>query len=434
MSAVRNRAGGEGTPSRTSVFDKAYKFLSSTLFTICVLALIAAGCVIGASLPQQAPPEVYLRHYTENAYALLAFLGLTNLFHSQWFACLIGLLALNLLLCTFRQLRGFLRSGRAELPDEKKLSAMPLTFFLKGARIEEAAHLFTGYKATGQGSGRILEKGRISRYAVYVVHGSILFILAGSLVGLIFGCRGSMTLGRGETRDSAVKAGGRETIPLGFAIKLDDFRISFYPGGEPKEYVSRIEVIDGGKTAKKAEVRVNRPISYKGTSIYQASYRTDRAFLFDIGGEEVRLSQGGTYKKGPLEVTVVGFEPSIHDFGPGVQLAYIEAGAPKTSWFVKDVPRLREKELMGVRLRLKGIDEEPYVGLEISRDRGVGVVWTGFALILFGLYSNFFTYYRRIYLLQTSEGVLVAGVSSKNGEAFREEFEGRREEAHAIKR
>ena len=68
-----------------------------------------------------------------------------------------------------------------------------------------------------------------------------------------------------------------------------------------------------------------------------------------------------------------------------------------------------------------------------SHDPGVWVVWTGFALILFGLYINFFVYYRRIYLLQTSEGVLVAGTSPRNKEAFREEFEKWREKANGIK-
>jgi len=339
----------------------------------------------------------------------------------------------NLLLCTFQRLGRFLGSGAPGMPDEKSLLAMPLTFSLEGANVEQAAGLFKGYKATGKGSGRILEKGNISRYGVYIIHGSIVIILLGNLIGL-FGYRGSVTLGKGETRDSAMKRGSREAIPLGFAIKLDDFKISFYPGGEPREYMSRVEIIDNGKAVKKAEVRVNHPLSYKGTSIYQASYGSDPVFLFDIGGEEVRLSQGGAYKKGPLEIMVVRSERSIHNFGPGVQLAYLEGGETKTSWFVRDVPRLREKEIMGVPVRLTSIGDEFYTGLEVARDPGIWVVWTGFALILFGLYSNFFMCYRRIYLLRTSEGVLVAGTSSRNKEAFREEFEKWRETAHGIKR
>jgi cytochrome c biogenesis protein len=84
-------------------------------------------------------------------------------------------------------------------------------------------------------------------------------------------------------------------------------------------------------------------------------------------------------------------------------------------------------------VRLDDIAKEFYTGLEVSHDPGIWVVWTGFALILFGLYINFFVYYRRIYLLQTSEGVLVAGTSPRNKEVFREEFEKWREKANGIK-
>ncbi len=433
MSAIRTRTPEGETPWLASAADNAYKFLSSTRFTIFLLSFIAVSCVAGTLLPQQARPEEYLQRYTESTYVALKFLGLTNVFHSPWFVFLIGLFVVNLLLCTFQRLGRFLGSGAPGMPGEKSLLAMPFTFFLESADVEQAAGLFKGYKATGKGSGRILEKGNISRYGVYIIHGSIVIILLGSLIGL-FGYRGFVTLGKGETKDSAMKRGSRETIPLGFAIKLDDFKISFYPGGEPREYMSRVEIIDNGKPVKTAEVRVNHPLSYKGTSIYQASYGSDPVFLFDIGGEEARLSQGSAYKKGTLEIMVVRFERSIHDFGPGVQVAYLEGGETKTSWFVRDVPRLREKEIMGIPVRLNSIGDEFYTGLEVAHDPGIWVVWTGFALILFGLYINFFLSYRRIYLLRTSEGMLVAGTSSRNKEAFREEFEKWRETAHAIKR
>ena len=197
--------------------------------------------------------------------------------------------------------------------------------------------------------------------------------------------------------------------------------------------MSRIDIVDQGKDVEKADVRVNHPLSYRGASIYQASYGSNPVFLFNVGGKAVRLSQGGTYKDGAITMMAARFEPSIHNFGPGVQVAYLEGNQTRTVWFVKAIPTLREKEVGGVTIRLDDIANEFYTGLEVSHDPGVWVVWTGFALILFGLYINFFVYYRRIYLLQTSEGVLVAGTSPRNKEAFREEFEKWREKANGIK-
>jgi cytochrome c biogenesis protein len=423
---------GEELPC-ASASSAAYAALSSVRLTIFLLCLIAITCIVGTLIPQQAPAEEYALRYGEGIRAVFGFLGLTDVFHAFWFLGLTGLFALNLIICTLRRLATFLKSGREGLPSEKALSAMPLSFSIKGREIEHVIGLFKGYRVKREDRGAILEKGALSRYGVYIIHTSIVVILLGSLLGLLFGYRGSVTLAKGETKDSAVERDGRK-MPLGFAVRLDDFKMDFYPGGEPKEYLSRIEIIDNGKTVARGDVRVNHPFSFKGTNIYQASYGADPVFLLDIGGKEVRLGEGSAYKQGDLAIMAVRFERSIHNFGPGVQIAYLEGGETKTTWFLKDVPRLAEKNIMGVPVRLKGIDNEFYTGLEAARDPGVFIVWTGFALILFGLYVNFFMYHRRIYVLETAEGLLVAGTSAKNREAFKEEFGKWGEKAYDVER
>jgi len=434
MGAIGDRAAGGEKRSPASAINSAYTSLSSVRLTIVLLGLIALACVVGTLMPQQAAVEEYARRYGEAGRIFLRLSGLSDVFHAPLFFALIGLFVINLILCTLRRLGGLFKGGSRALPSEKALSAMPLKFFLKGRKIGEVETLFSGYRARREGGGAILEKGRLARYGVYIIHASIVVILLGSLIGLLFGYRGAVALGKGEEKDTAVKRDGRTTINLGFAIKLDDFSASFYPGGEPKEYLSRIQIVDHGKTVARADVRVNHPFSYNGTSIYQATYGMDPVFLFDVGGQDVRLGQGGAYKKGDLAIMAVRFERSVHDFGPGVQVAYVEGAQTRTAWFLKDVPRLAEKKLAGVTVRLKGIDSEFYSGLEVARDPGVWVVWTGFALILFGLYTNFFMHYRRIYLLETAEGVLVAGTPARNREAFKEEFEKWREKAHDMER
>jgi len=435
MSAIRNNPAEGETPPLSSSVGATYKFLSSVRLAILVLSFIAVACVIGTLLPQQAPAQEYLSRYSESTYAILRFLGLTDVFHSPWFLFLTGLFVVNLFLCSVERLSRFLKNpGEKKLPTEKALKAWPNSFLLKEKRVEEVVSLFRGYRrVVHDDRGKILDRGSISRYGVYAIHGSIIVILIGSLLGIMFGYRGYVTLAKGETKDTIIARDAKGTpIPLRFGIRLEDFQVSFYPDGAPKDYMSRVEIVDRGKEVERADVRVNHPLSYGGASIYQASYGSDPVFLFDVGGKEVRLSQGRTYKEGALTMMAARFEPSIHNFGPGVLVAYLDGSETKTVWFVKAVPALREKEIGGVVVRLDDIAKEFYTGLEVSHDPGVWVVWTGFALILFGLYINFFVYYRRIYLLQTSEGVLVAGTSPRNKEAFREEFEKWREKTNGI--
>ena len=428
MSATKSNGGREGQPPPSPNFlDQVYEFLSSVTLAIALLAFIAVTSIFGTLVKQQATPEEYLSFYSESTYTIIRFLGLDDVFHSRWFIAVIALLVLNLIFCSLPRLLRLLK-GRAviKVPSEKALDAMATRCLVPGKKIDDIVGVFKGYRSAQINEGsRVLERGSVGRYAVYMVHLSIILILAGGLIGVLFGYRGPLTLAKGEIKNSVTVRGSKvENKSLGFALKLTDFKVSFYPSGEPKDYVSDVEVLENGKSVLQKSIRVNHPLSYKGVNIYQSSYGSNPAFVLDVGGERVELGLGGVYKKGNLHLMAVRYEKSVHNFGPGILMAYVqENGQPQTSWFLKDVPRLREREILGTTVRLEDIREEFYTGLEVSRDPGVWVVWFGFALILFGLYVNFFLYHRRIYLVEVSKGVLIAGTALKNKEGFKEEFE-----------
>ena len=428
MSATRSNGGREGQlPPSPTFLDEVYEFLSSVTLAIALLAFIAVTSIFGTFIKQQATPAEYLSFYSDSTYAIIRFLGLDDVFHSRWFVAVIALFVLNMIFCSLPRFVKLLKSrALIKVPSQKTLDAMGLRCLVPGKRIEDVAGAFKRYRNAQSNEGsRVLERGSLGRYAVYMVHLSIILILVGGLIGSLFGYRGPLTLAKGEIKDSVTVRGNKGKIrPLGFALKLADFKVSFYPSGEPKDYVSNVEVLEDGKSVLQKNIRVNDPLSYKGVNIYQSSYGSNPVFVFDVGGERVELGQGGVYKKGKLHLLAVQYEKSVHNFGPGVLIAYVqENGQPQTSWFLKDVPRLRERSILGTTVRLDDIREEFYTGLEVSRDPGVWVVWFGFALILFGLYVNFFLYHRRIYLAEVSKGVLVAGTALKNKEGFKEEFE-----------
>ena len=62
--------------------------------------------------------------------------------------------------------------------------------------------------------------------------------------------------------------------PLPFAIGLDTFYVSYYPGTEaPADYVSRIYTDE--IPCRKAEVSMNRIFSHHGYRFYQSSFDED---------------------------------------------------------------------------------------------------------------------------------------------------------------
>jgi cytochrome c biogenesis protein len=403
------------------------KFLTSIRLTIFLLSFISIGSLFGTFIKQKASVEEYLSIYSENTYRIIRLLGLDDTYHSPWFFALIILFAVNLTICTLGRFIRFIRSERdMKLPDEHTLTNMEMHFQIQGKdSVEAIKKLKKRYHSIHEEEeGIVLEKGALSRYGALTIHASIIVILLGSFIGLIFGYKGFMVLKKGEVRDQiTIRGDNTKERPLGFALRCKDFKASFYPGGEPKDYVSTVEVIENGNIVLEKNIRVNDPLNYKGIHVYQASYGSTPSFLFNIGGENVILKERDTYKKNDLILMIARFEGMIHDFGPGVLIAYLEKGEPKTLWFLKDVERLREKNIQGTHIRLEDIRDELYTGLEVSKDPGVWIVWIGFAFILVGLYMNFFIYHRKVYIRKASNGIIVAGFASKNREAFNEEFE-----------
>jgi cytochrome c biogenesis protein len=427
MSATKNKPTEKVTPPEKSLFESLQDFLASIKFAIILLACIALGSILGTVIKQGAGPDEYLSLYSESTYRAITLLGLNNVYHSSWFIALLFLFAINLTLCTLRRFMPIFRGNKkVSMPEESTMASMSMNF-RTSTNIDDASlsTVLKGYRCTYSGvEGKVFQKGALSKYGVLLIHTSIMLILVGGFVGLVTGFKGFMVLQKGDMKNSITVGGERpHEKPLGFSLKCKEFQVSFYPNGAPKDYVSTVEVIEDGQTILEKQIRVNEPLSYKGIHIYQASYGSTPSFSFKIGGEQVILKEKETYRKDNIVMMPVRFEQNIHNFGPGVMVAYLDQGEPKTVWFLKNIERFNEKNIQGIPVRFEDAQEVLYTGLSVSRDPGIWIVWAGFAFILFGLYINFFLFYRRIYVRKSTGGYLIAGVAMKDKETFKKEFE-----------
>jgi cytochrome c biogenesis protein len=59
---------------------------------------------------------------------------------------------------------------------------------------------------------------------------------------------------------------------LGFQIPCDDFNLTLYKTGAPKEYRSSLSILEGDKAVKQKDIIVNDPLRYRGINIFQSSY------------------------------------------------------------------------------------------------------------------------------------------------------------------
>jgi cytochrome c-type biogenesis protein CcsB len=126
--------------------------------------------------------------------------------------------------------------------------------------------------------------GRFKTYKkppIFLLHLSILVILAGAAITRYFGYEGTLHLRVGETKSEMMLQRSKsnpsdlEPFQLGFKIRLDKFQVQKYPGSmQPSSYDSWVTVIDGD-TQFKYHIYMNHILVYKGYRFYQASYDPD---------------------------------------------------------------------------------------------------------------------------------------------------------------
>lgn len=116
------------------------------------------------------------------------------------------------------------------------------------------------------------------RLPLLLLHASFLVILAGALLTFLWGRQGYVHLVEGKSVRHFIESDTRRLLPLPFALSLDSFRITHYPGTDaPQDYVTHLRVSGGaGRPGERtATVSMNRIFVCDGYRFYQSSYDPD---------------------------------------------------------------------------------------------------------------------------------------------------------------
>ncbi len=424
--------------------------LSSVRITIFLLILLAVASIFGTVIPQNASPEEYLQVYKMATYRILAILGFLDMYHAGWFFFLLGILGLNLVACSlkrFRTIRNVFARPEIRLRDGQWKGMNPVWKINQPSPPENAlpsvqkaiGRVFASARVEESGGSYHLfaEKGRYSRLGFYCIHLSILVIMAGALIGLYFGFRGYINIAEGETADRVVFRNG-QSRPLGFQVRLDRFNVSFYPSGAPQEFKSTVTILDPQKPGVSEPIRVNHPLTHKGISFYQASYGLTSVEKVVLGiqdlttGQEVSVPARMGARVGiPGTSATFVLSRFLSDFqggGPAFQIILAEPNKGMDSfWILQRHPEFSAGRPGRYVFRVKEMDPKYYSGLQVTRDPGVWVVWTGCLLLIAGFYLSFFMVHRRVWarVTQKKGGALVeiSGASHRNRLEFEKELE-----------
>jgi cytochrome c biogenesis protein len=444
-----------------------WSFFASIRLTVVVLLSLAALSIIGTLIPQNESPAQYYHAFGPFFYRVMDTLNIFDMYRSWWFQGLIILLVINIVVCSIDRLRStgriiFDKNPKFNLENYRRRDSRQ-DFRLrtdiqtcKSAFHQRLARQF-GYcrvESVGRGFAITAEKGRWTRLGAYGVHLSIVVLLIGALIGSVKGVEGYVNIPEGESRDTIQLRFGGLPFKLPFSIRCEDFDVQFYKTGAPREFRSKLVLLEEGRPVLEKDVIVNDPIRFKGINIFQSSYgKLDSEASGSVPPEQLELTfrssaSGMIYSfktgmKQPVEIpeglgtfVVNGFEPAAQFKGMAIGPALTgtltpRQGEPKAIVLPLKFPKFDAMRQGAVIIAVVNtMNPQPtryYTGLQVTRDPGVGLVYFGFVLMIVGCMVTFFMAHQQVVVeiqpCDTEVAVMVSGRASRNKVGMQHDME-----------
>jgi cytochrome c biogenesis protein len=409
-------------------------FFASVRLTIILLILIALVSIVGTVIPQQYGPTDAVTHLSPKLVDLFTSLQFFDLYHSVWFIVLMCLLSLNLIACSVKRFPTTwkLFTTRPSLDRGKPFEDLPPDniALIEGNRNEVTSRVerlvqkrLKRFRKKDAGKATIFygEKGAFSRFGAYLIHFSILVVIAGAIIGSQWGFKAYVNIAEGESTDRVYVARQGGLKKLDFTVRCDKFSIAYYENGMPKEYRSDLSFLKDDTVILQSPLRVNHPISINGIRFYQANYGSIPGGKVHITITEANGPQ--THMTAELKdsfslhgdtamVTVERIEENLMSMGPAVLLSVDSADATTQFWvfqgiekmkqaipyLLDKVPKFNPGRYKPYYFELNGIEQIFYTGLQLSHDPGVSIVAIGAFLIVAGFLVTFFSSHKRFWI------------------------------------
>jgi cytochrome c biogenesis protein len=395
---------------------------ASVKLAVVVLILLAVTSVIGTLIPQNADPSAYVRAYGEFAYRVLSVFDIFNMYYSWWFQALIGIMIINVTVCTIKRWPAIWKIVSAnELKGGSLAKKKALSDYSDPRSPQELEaiykkHLSKKYRRfrvdpDGDGYRLMAEKGRWTRFGVPAVHLSIVVILAGALIGSFFGFDGFVNIAEGDSTTFIRLRNSSDTLSLGFEVRCDDFNVSFYDSGSPKEFRSSLAILENGQTVIEKKIIVNDPLRYKGINFFQSSYGPMPPKAIHIrltkaadGGKvthKLAMGQSVNLPEGAGKFTLQKFSRDFKFRGRRVGEAVLGVLDKPDKDPVQIALPLRFPSFDKMRkgewiISVDGYEDAYYTGLQVTKDPGVPLVYAGFGLLIIGCWVAFFMSHHKI--------------------------------------
>ncbi|KUO73952.1 MAG: cytochrome C biogenesis protein ResB [Desulfosporosinus sp. BRH_c37] len=378
--------------------ERLWSAFSSMKLGLALLGIIAFVASIGTVVPQieQAPEKA------EAVSQIWKIMGFTHLYSAVWFRLLLGLLCINLIVCSTQRFRGiYLRtfkltppSNLAKVPQKNRLVVQGELSSLRESVQEVLIQKRFRFTLSDQSDhwSFIAIKRRLGNWGSLITHLSFVVLVVGALLGSFLGFKGYFMEGAGTTIPIQAIEVSKGKVSETFSVRINSAEDRFLPNGERDNWYTDMSVLENGQEVARKTLSVNHPFKYKGITFYQASFANGALFTAEMKGQKkpvVLRDQGQSYYQAPgTDLYLVTTLARGSSEKPGVLYqVYKGTGADPIQ-----TGQLKAGETIDVqgayRLTFDGL--AGFTGLQVKKDPGVAVIWLGCGLLLGGLLLAFY--------------------------------------------
>ncbi len=466
--------------------------LISQRTAVVTISILLGACAAGWIMTEFFPPDLpyrrafFRQRWGDTALSWIEALKLYDPFHSFWFSGVLALFFIVLLLCLATRWKGMisksfrvtvppksaqegrdrpgLRPGRpgfeiplgeaADWKDDRDPVAYYGKKFGRPASVSgEAVGGILGivkktFKSRGYGfaSRRDGESvmfaatsGRWRHLGNFIFHAGLLVITIGGVVGSRMGSSEILFGKRGDT------------LPFygdGTTLRIDGFRMLMTGRMQVSDYITTVTVLDSsGATVAAAEIEVNHPLRYEGTSVYQSSYylaedefEWARIMVFPpdtVAPVMLTLTPDSTEPVPGTELTVTAgrFLPDFRMTeggprsvsgamnNPALEIILDGPGGRMSGWTFLLFPDFGTKFKRLDSIKFEDIEPVYYTGLEFSRNPGAPLFMAGMILGEVGLLLLYMFDYRVVHGSIDGTKLTVNGVTARWKVSFADQLE-----------
>lgn len=448
---------------RKSLLERIWKLFCSVKLAIYLLIILAFLSIFSIYLQELFPPRFPTSFWQDrllpDKFYLYKNLGFFNPYGSFWYISNIVLLIINITICTLNRTKKtfFKVFGRNYKKETEELKTLRYNYETTVNRPPETVseqladqlkeyHYRISIEENNKEKYIYAAKGGWGRLGSYLTHTGLVLLFIGGIITIKLGFTTNQWAAPGEI----FTAPGRD-----FQVKIEDFRIEKNENGQVKDYICDVAVLENGETVTTKTIEVNSPLSYKGLSFYQSSYRENSKAVNRIAIQVTSLTDSqfdSTFISSINKVNLIDkdryafkvlnyiphfmmdmdtrkvYSASEMPENPAVQIEFTKNDSLiSRSWAFLRFPDMHQQADQPYNFNFLSYNPTYETGLQIVYNPGASFIWGGFLLITLGIMFAFYVKHNRIWAIikPADDGrtfIAIAGDSSKKSLKIEQEI------------